>query len=87
MHSIFLNYATKMICDRCSTLFYIPIFLVILVGFVVILVMEFTAFWTSGEVKFEGSDKALYYTINGAGPIVLMIFLIIQGIWGLSFIK
>ena len=48
MHAIFLKYSTNLIQDRCSTFFYIPIFFVMIVGFAVILVLEFAAFWTSG---------------------------------------
>ena len=86
MHAIFLSYATKMIGDRCLTFLYIPIFFVAIVGFVVILVLEFTAYWSNGSLSFD-ADKSLFYELSGAGKIILTILLIIQGIWGLSFIK
>ena len=60
MHAIFLNYSTKMMSERCLTFLYIPIFFVFIIGFAVILVLEFTAFWTSGNVTFDGSTN-LYH--------------------------
>lgn len=60
MHAIFLSYATKMICDRCSSFFYIPIFFVVIVGFAVILVLEFTAYWSYGEVSFNGNESLFH---------------------------
>lgn len=53
MHSIFLSYSTKMIRDRGATIFYIPIFFVFLVAFIAILVLEFTAYWSSGKTTFD----------------------------------
>lgn len=53
MHAIFLSQATKMICDRCSSFFYIPIFFAAIIGFSVILVLEFTAYWSYGDVSFH----------------------------------
>ena len=86
MHAIFLSYATKMLLDRCLTFLYIPIFFAVIVGFVVILVLEFTAYWSSGSVSFD-ANKSLFYELSGVGPIILSILLIIQGLWGLTFIK
>lgn len=54
MHAIFLSHSTKMISDRGATIFYIPIFFVFLIGFIAILVLEFTAYWSSGTTSFDG---------------------------------
>ena len=54
MHAIFLSYSTKMVKDRGVTIFYIPIFFIFLVGFIAILVLEFTAFWSAGNTSFDG---------------------------------
>lgn len=60
MHRIFLKYSTVMVKDRMTTLLYIPLFFAILVCFVIILVLEFTAYWTTGNVSFDGT-KSLYH--------------------------
>ena len=86
MHAIFLKYATYMIKSRPGTLAYIPIFFAILVCFVIIVVLEFTAFWTTGTIVFDHT-KSLYHTFTGFLPVFLSILLIIQTIWGLTFIK
>lgn len=85
MHSIFLSYSTKMISHRCTTLFYIPIFAVILVAFIAMLVLEFTAFWSYGTVTF--SKHNVYQEIRSPTGIVLSMVLVVQGVWGLTFIK
>ena len=86
MHSIFLSYSTKMLSQRGSTLFYIPLFTAALVGFALMLVLEFVGFWTHGTVHFSPTTD-IYYYINSSTGVVYSIFLVLQGIWGLTFIK
>lgn len=86
MHAIFLKYATYVIKARLSTLIFIPIFFVFLVLFAMILVLEFTAFWTTGQIYFD-SEKNLYHTTSGFWPTFLTVLLVVQAIWGLTFLK
>lgn len=50
IHSIFLSYSTKLFKERPIVFIYIPIFLVLLLCFIVILILEFVAFWSSGNL-------------------------------------
>lgn len=86
MHAIFLTYATRLIRQRPLTVLYIPIFFIILMAFATILVLEFWSYWSSGTVTFDG-EKSLFHELEGFFPLLLSIFLIIQTVWGLSFIK
>lgn len=85
MYSLFLTYSTKVVYDKKSILLYIPIFWGILFAFIVIIVLEFTAFWSSGSLAFYPEN--LFYELEGPGPIVYTVLLAIQAIWGFSFIK
>lgn len=62
IYGIFLDYSTKFVRERPVALLYIPIFFLILVAFVVLIVLEFTAFWMSGNLTFD-KNKDLFYGI------------------------
>lgn len=47
--------------------------------------MEYRAFWASGEASFNKEN--LYYEVSGTKVKVLSALLVIQLLWGLSFIK
>lgn len=53
MHSIFLRHATIMVKQKPFTLLYIPLFLVLIFGFSVTIILEFTSFWSSGVLEYE----------------------------------
>jgi hypothetical protein len=53
IHGIFLSHATKFIRQRLGTLIYIPLFFLLLLGFITLIVLEFNAFWTSGDLAFS----------------------------------
>ena len=48
MHAIFLKQATNIIKDRPVTLLFVPVFFIMLLGFAVMIVLEFAAYWSSG---------------------------------------
>ena len=48
IHGIFLQYSTRMLTSRLYVFLYIPLFMVILTLFILIVIFEFKAFWTSG---------------------------------------
>ena len=60
MHAIFLKQATVMIKDRPLTLLFVPVFFVMLLAFAVLVVLEFTAYWSSGEVSFDGKTSLFH---------------------------
>lgn len=62
IYGIFLDYSTKFVRERPITLVYIPIFFTILLAFVVLIVLEFSAFWMSGELTFD-KNKDIFYGI------------------------
>ena len=75
-----------MLVDRKLTVVYIPIFLVVLIGFIVMIVMEFSGIWTAGKLKFDPNTQ-VYHELSGVYSTIMSFFLVVQFIWGLSFIK
>jgi hypothetical protein len=72
--------------SKCCTFFYIPVFIAFLTGFLFMIIYEFRSFWAGGQISFD-PNQSVFYEFTGAGPIVLTVFLVIQGIWGFSFLK
>lgn len=86
LHSIYLKWSTVMCANRKMSIFYIPIFICIVVGFTAIMIWEFTGFWTAGSINYDPNYQ-IYHELSGAYPTVMSFFMVIQLIWGLSFIK
>lgn len=72
--------------DRKLTIIYVFIFFVLLLGFIGIMIWEFTGFWSAGNIKFDPSYQ-IYHELSGVFPTVMTFFMFVQLIWGLSFIK
>lgn len=53
LQGIFLTAASNMLKKRLLTFAYIPLFILILVAFILILVLEFSAFWAGGNIQFD----------------------------------
>jgi len=53
---------------------------------VIIVVLEFTAFWTSGNLSFN-PEHNIFHELSGSGPVILTVLLSIQALWGLAFLK
>lgn len=87
MNGVFLDNATKMLrSDKWGTFFYIPLFIALLTCFILLIVYEFRSFWAGGSLAFD-ANKSLFWEFNSPGPIILSSFMIVQIIWGLSFLK
>jgi phosphate/sulfate permease len=86
LHAIYLKWSTKLFDDRKLSVVYILIFIVILAGFIGLTIFEFTGFWTAGHLSFDPNHQ-VYHEIYGVFPTVMSFFLIVQIIWGLTFIK
>lgn len=87
IQGVFLQAATRMLREeKCCAFFYIPLFLAFLTGFLALLIFEFKCYWGGGQITFDNT-KSVFWEFEGAGSIVLTVFLVIQAIWGLSFLK
>ena len=87
MNGVFLSNASQMLgTSKCLTFFYIPLFIVLLTGFIFLVIYEFRSYWAGGSLHFD-ADSSIFWEFNSAGPIVLTVFLAIQVVWGLSFLK
>jgi hypothetical protein len=64
---------------------FIPIFLAIFILFVIIIVWELKSLWSSAAISF--SPDEVYYEFQSGSTTFLTVLIMIQFIWGLSFIK
>ena len=53
LYAIYLKWSTKAAKDRKLTVIYILIFMLILLAFCLLIIFEFTGFWTSGDLEFN----------------------------------
>ena len=92
LYSIKLNYillkaAGRVACWRKSIFLFIPLFLVMLVGCIGMVLFEFLGYWSNGRKIFLPAEY-LYYQIHGFSfSTGVLILLVIQLLWGLSFVK
>lgn len=87
MNGVWMTKATDMLAHaKCGTFIFIPLFIAFLVGFIFLIILEFRAFWTGSSLHFD-REGSIFWEFDSTGPIILCVFLIIQSIWGLSFLK
>lgn len=87
MNGVWMAKAAQMLASaKCGTFFYIPLFIAFLTGFIFLIIMEFRSYWTGGSLYFDRADS-IFWEFHSVAPTVLCSFLIIQVIWGLSFLK
>lgn len=72
--------------EKCTVFLYIPLFLVLSAAFLILLVWEFKSFWGGGNLNFD-REKSVFWEYEGAGSTILTVLLVIQAIWGFSFLK
>jgi hypothetical protein len=83
---VFMHHTSIFMMDSFSTLFYIFFFLGILAGFFYFLILpEYAAFVSVIEPTFD--VKNVYQEVHFSGFVFTMCILVIQMIWGFSFIK
>ena len=87
MHSKFLKYSASAIRLKPSTLLYIPIFFTLLLLFLALTGLEFKNIRSYGERTFDPSTQLYWHQELGFFPVLLLILLSIQTIWGFQFIK
>lgn len=87
MNGVWMTKATQMLASaKCGAFLYIPLFIGFLTGFIFLIILEFRAFWTGSSLHFN-REGSIFWEFNATGPTILCVFLIIQAIWGLSFLK
>lgn len=85
-YEIYLRHSTLMVLkDNLIVLLYIPIFTAILVLFLVIIILEARSFWSSAPLHFDRNQ--VYYTLAPGATTTWTTIVVIQALWGLSFIK
>lgn len=54
INGVFLDHASRMLgTSKCMTFFYIPLFILFLVGFIFLIIYEFRSFWAWGDLHFD----------------------------------
>ena len=87
LHLILLKAAANVASWRKSTFFFIPLFLIFLILFIGMVGFEFLGYWSNGRKIFLPAEY-LYYQIHGFSfSTGVLILLIIQLLWGMSFVK
>lgn len=80
---IFLAYAAKFLAQKPINFVYIPIFILLLIGLLVLCLFQYLAFSSQADPKKVEGDIYLQLTQN----IPLTILTIIELIWGAQFLK
>lgn len=87
LNGVFLDYASKFLCARLYA-FVLPIvFLALGAAFYFLQLLQYKAFWSFGELRFDPSIDLYHHIKNPTKNIILSIFQIIQIIWGTMFLK
>ena len=87
LHFILLKTSANVASWRKSIFYFIPLsltFLILLIGMVL---FEFLGYWSNGRKIFLPAEY-LYYQIHGFSfSTGVLILLVVQLLWGLSFVK
>jgi hypothetical protein len=87
MNGVWMTKATQMLRSaKCGAFLYIPLFIGFLIGFIFLIILEFRAFWTGSSLYFD-REKSIFWEFHATAPTILCVLLILQSIWGLSFLK
>ena len=83
LSAIFMDHATKFLRETPLVFAYIPLFLILTFGLIVLIVWQYVAFGTEHEPVLEQGN--LYKT--SSHNIALQVFNAIELIWGLQFLR
>ena len=83
--SIFLKAASDYVSHAIFTLFYIILFMALTLGFLSMLIIEYTGLISIMEPTFD--NTSLYYESSTNSMIFSFVVLFVQLLWGLSFLK
>jgi hypothetical protein len=85
IHGNYLKYSTKVITEHKMLLIYIPIFMTVLILFLLLLGFELKSLWSSAAISFTPDDA--YYQFQAGQTTFWTMLVFVQAVWGLSFIK
>jgi len=80
---IFLAYAAKFLSQKLINFLYIPIFIALFIGLIVLCLFEYLAFTSQADPKAVQGDIYLQVIQN----VPLTILVVIQLVWGAQFLK
>jgi hypothetical protein len=85
MNAVVLYHSTRLIASNSAMLIYIPVFLLLAFGLVVLTTFELLAFWSIPTPQF--TPEKPFYSASGVGYVFLSALVFIQFYWGLVFLK
>lgn len=80
---VFLSYAARFLAQKPVNFIFIPIFILLILGLIVLCLFQYLAFSSNADPKAREGDIYLQLTQN---PI-LTVLTIIEFIWGIQFLK
>ena len=85
MYEEFMHFGTEMVTADLWRMLYVPIFVVVLVLFLLFVSMELRSLWSSAPIYF--STQYVFYQFTPGGTTFWSVIVFIQAVWGLTFIK
>ncbi len=79
-----MSHASDMISKNYCLITYVPIFLVIIVLFLLIIMSEVQYLWSSVDIYFDSNSIFYYFK---SSTLIWTTIVFIQIIWGLTWIK
>ena len=87
LYGIFLDFASKFVCQRIFPLIMPIVFLALGVAFYFFQLYQYRSYWSFGELKYD-PEHELYHKIQyPTKNYILSAFQLIQIIWGTMFLK
>lgn len=86
LNGVFLDHASRMVTINWAIVFFIPFFLLLILGLITLTVFELFSFWSLKSPSFNPVDL-FWQAQGGLLSVFLSLFLAFQFYWGLSFIK
>lgn len=81
----FASNSAELVSSHKLMIIFVPIFLGILVLFVMIIMFELERLWSSAPVYFD--QDSVYYQFKPGSTTIWTFLVVVQTVWGLSFIK
>lgn len=81
----FAHHATEVVSSQKLMVIYIPIFLGILVVFILMILFELERLWSSAPIYFD--QNKVYHQFQHGSTTFWSFLVFVQAVWGLSFIK
>lgn len=85
LNRVVLYHSTRLVASNSAMLLYIPAFILLAFGLIVLTTFEFLSFWSIPTPQFIAEKP--FYKASGAGYAFLSVLVFIQFYWGLVFLK